>query len=371
MRLGQMIGNALRDLFTEHLVAKFFALVFAIVVVGLIDRELRSAWIDDQDVVVLTVEEARQRRGQKFAIVLEPEAGVVIMRRPEFLRVRIKGPDRLRAEFEKRQPIVVKVKRSWASPDDEIKVRQLEERDIDVGFQDAEIEVLGEGRNRQVTVDLIAVLDGVEVEVERPKKIPPSYEYDPLDTICRPPQVKLQGPRSVLRSLGVQGPGGKLKLEVEDAEPVVGEDVWQKARLRSLDSSSQVIMLPELVEVRLGFKARPLVQQRTLESVPIDVRLARDQVVDLQSGRLAFEFGLVKMLCTITLEVSQAASERPDLGDELRRSIATTVDLTSAVREMKGSTAQARPAVRVRGEPEGVKVLKVEPSTVPIVITKK
>lgn len=183
--------------------AKFFAIIFAVIIVYLIDRELSSVWINDEDVVVVEKESLDNSRDQKFAVVLEPEAGVVILRKPEFLRLRVKGPDRLRREFERRRSIVVKVKRSWTSSQPEARDYQLEVRDLDFGVVSPYLAVfvLGEPRDRQVRVDLFEEMPNIDVDVVEPKKRPVGYEYKAEANIYEPKSVMLRGPRSNLRTL--------------------------------------------------------------------------------------------------------------------------------------------------------------------------
>lgn len=371
MKFIDSFFSSLRALLTEHLLAKFFALIFAVVIVYLIDRELRSVWINDEDVVVVEKEMFDTTRDQKFAVVLEPEAGVVILRKPEFLRLRVKGPDRLRREFERRRAIVVKVKRSWTSSSPEARDYQLEARDLDFGVTspDLEVFVLGEPRDRQVRVDLFEEAPNIDVDVGDPKKRPVGYEYKPEANVLEPKSVVLRGPRQNLRTL-LQGlPSGKLRLELEEPEVALSPTIAYTAHLSTATRDKRITMTPPVINAKLGYEEIVAAVPRTLEGVPIEIRLAREDVQEIQAGRLLVEFETVKMVCAVQMSVAQELARKPDFAESMRKMLVAEIDIGALLKD--GQADPGRAAVRVRGEPVGVKIEKVDPSTVPLKITRK
>ena len=380
MKIGAFFARTLRDLLTQHLAAKFFAVVLAVVVVFLVDRELRVDWLSGVDVEVVLAGQEQTGGDRGIRIVLQPEGQIVIWKRPTTLKLRIRGPLRQKSEFENKKVIVVKVKRSRASANPELKEYQIESEDIDIGFPDAEVEVLGEPKDRTVVVDQYEKIDNVDVTVEAPKKLPAGLAYNAAATTIEPRFVSLKGPRHILARYGLKKTGTKsFKLRLVEPETPIASVGAYIGKLSTADADEMLTMEPAQVTVKPRFDPVVRTQTREFGSLPIEIRLGREAINEMQAGRLALSFESVRMLCTVTLEVSaeyavnekMPEEERRRIDEALRRSLHIEIDMIEAIRSMNDTEVPARPVVLVQSALPGVSVVKVEPASLAVTIQRK
>lgn len=159
-----------------------------------------------------------------------------------------------------------------------------------------------------------------------------------------------------------------MRLDLEEPEAALNPTALYPAHLSNAVRDRRITMTPPVVNVKPGFEEAISSVTRTLEGVPIEVRLARDDVQEIQAGRLAVEFETVKMVCAVQLSVSQEVARRPDFSEAMRKTLVAEIDIGALLRD--GQADPGRAPVRVRGEPSGVKIDKVDPSTVPLKITR-
>lgn len=361
---------SVRALFTEHILAKLFAFIFAVIVVYLVDRELVSTWIDGELVRVVEADKLDATDEKNVALVFEPEADVAILERPPYVRMRVRGPDRQRFEFAKRRTIPVKVKRSWASARPESREYQLDKGDIALGIEGAEIEVLGESKERMIVVDLFEDVDNVPIDLVAPRKLAPGYEYKADDNRFEPRQVTLRGPRSRLAELKRTMVNGKLPLELQETEAPPTPEIAYSARLPAVWTAARISMSPPVVTVRIGMVERQETVARDVDGLEIQVRMGREDLQEVQGGRLGIEFQAVRMQCTVSMLLPRELNDRPTLIEDLRKTLVAEIDLGSFLADgSQGS--EGRIPITIRGKPEGAKIVKVDPPTVPITVTRK
>jgi hypothetical protein len=360
--------STLVRLLKDHFVAKLVALLFAGVLVLLIDREVTSTVVDAElfEVRVGDLPRGAPAPGQRV-IMLEKEPGVAIRAlRPNPVRVTIRGQQKL-IEHMKTTALVgrVSVKKDWLPKDKDGALspttQAIDGQSINFGFG-ATVKL-----DEPIQVDLDPEVTH-EVRLEAaPKDVVPGLV---AEVVFQPAAVKVFGPSTWLK-----GPGAIDRITI----PIT-------AAGRTAEYN---VLIPVLPEEYLQRQIRMVPGQQVFATV----RFSPGEQVGMDVKDVPFKFsvtpqvndeykfapiGLGREVVTVTVggtaDAIAAWKEKPD---ELRKLIRVEIDGVKLVAKVApnltepGSHTDEAGDVEVLKLPDNLKLVGVAPAQVEVTITKR
>ena len=367
------IAAFLRGLFTEHLLAKFFAILFAVLVVVLVDRELRSDWISGERLAVVVSGQEGANTTGKHRIVLTPDSGVAIdTRMLADLELDVSGVDREKDRFMRELDIRLPVRLEWTDPDSAgWREHVIDENDFELP-DGVELVLRGAAERRTIRVERFDEVEDVMVKVvvHRSTEIGPEVTWTP-EAVER--TVTIRGPRAELSEMGVYR-GNVVELEVVVTEaPARGPNEFQ-ARLPDKYLESGVRMDPPEIPVVVNVRGNQLATVE-LDQLVIKVELERRHLDEIQDGRI--KLTVYENLTTqtkVTLEGSPSVIREYRRNEDKRRELTEGITLT--VRPGPEIDALDVPERGVDldvfhwGVPRGLRVRKIDPPRVSVSIKR-
>lgn len=360
-RAEQAPRSRLLGLVTDHYVAKLVALLFACVLVFLIDRELTISLIDAETFTVVEAAEVPPGTlpaGQRL-ISLQAESGVAIRSFDQkMVKVTIKGQQKLAEQLKSKALVgVVGIKKEWLSRDTQGS-QTIDGNAINFGLTGA-----------TVTIEPSIHVD-IDPEVSRdvklsaaPKDVGPGLV---AEVKFEPEQVKLVGPKSSL-----EGPGAIEQITI--TIPAAG---------RSSDFSIPLTLPAELVSARhvqIAPGEHPIArvkfstQEQSFEIKDVPIRF-------LYNGReYDFAFiGLSREVANVRLSgTTDAVAAWEQRKDDLRKTLVAMIDTekllpkVAAQLTQPGSKADEFAPVEIMKIPDNLKVVSVIPAQVDVSVTKR
>lgn len=355
-------------LLTNHIVAKIVALLFACVVIVLIDRELEETLSEaEYDVLVGPVQnEAALLASGRHLLILETAPGVSVVRfQPAQVKVTIKGPEKLADQVRARAPRAsVQVKTDWlkeAGGTLHAISRPIVAADLSVGV-----------RGVTVTMDSTIQVD-LDPEVTREIPLRAAARGVPAGHVpeitFEPPRVRVQGPESWFA--GVE----QITVDV----PVAGrshEFTWEMPGLPEEVLNKHVRLAgDERVVAHVGFSRH---EPMTFEVKDIPIRQLNnwDETGEYEFGIL----GLPTKFVTVTLEGTPEAvqywREAANV-KQLTAKICAFIDtdiLARRANPQPGATTSDYAEVGVMGipdDPHPLRLASVTPTQVDVQVTRK
>jgi hypothetical protein len=355
-------------LFTEHWVAKLVALLFAGVLVLLIDREITNTIVNAElfEVKIGDGPRGTPAPGQRV-IILEKEPGVAIRSfQPNPVRVTIRGQQKL-LEHMKTTTLVgrVSVKKDWLKKDRDRLLPTTQTIGGDsINFGAGAVASLEES----IKVDLDLEVTREVPLVGAPKDVSPGLL---AEVSFQPPSVKVIGP-----AYWLEGPSAIPNVTI----PV-------QAAGRGTDYALSVSTLPDDYASKMQLRMAPG-QQVTAsvhfsrgEEKPLDVK---DVQLEFRlTPKLAAEYGfapigLARESVIVTVKgAPEALAAWAGKMDELRKTIVAQIDVSRIVSKVAGQLSQAGSHTDDSGEvevlrlPDNLKLVGVTPAQVDVTITKR
>jgi hypothetical protein len=351
--------RALLGLVTDHYVAKLVSILFAVVLIVLIDRELESKILEGYfDVRVgdgtRAVADATGRR----QIVLDPEPGVAVRSaKPAQVHVIVKGPAKLEDKLKSKSlTATVPIKKSWLKDGSSVS------RTID----GSSIEFPGV-RGVSVTLDLNV---DVEIEPEVVRDLPLSATAVDLppdltaDVAFDPPTMRVFGPASLLRPGAIE----TITIPIPAAGRTEAFSVPVTALPESY-SQKQIRMSPEqriVADVTLT-KALP----RSLDPFEVPIRFQVSPDTQYQFAIIDFPRNTV----SVTLSgAPQAVAYWQTRMDELKQRVRAVIDVERLINKEKPRGEKPTSVfadVEILGIPDNLKRENVTPAQVDVSVTKR
>lgn len=360
----------LKGLFTQHLLAKFFALVFAGSTIYLVDRELSVVWSEESLKVVPKKDAIEGEAGVPY-ILLTADQDVYVHAddRNKPIRLRISGSVKEREVFQRDPRVILQARSEWVDRTGSgFTERVLTEDDFRVDAGATDITILDPGIS--IRVDLLEEVADVPVELRVPAPIAGGLEYSPQKTRIDPPSVRVRGPRSAVTDIPV------VQMKLRDLGP--GEtyrpNAIYQAELTEAMKKNGLTLVEGPVSVTLGVQEQ---DERTIryDNVPV-VWLVTDAIKkELQTGTLLVSTTLASSTQCV-LELSGPAARVGQIDDEERRRILAemhvTLDPTKLVLETGLNDQKAeRLPLRVLGLPDWLRVKSIDPAEVQVEVERR
>jgi hypothetical protein len=356
--------NGVFGVVTNHYVAKLVSLLFAAVLVALIDRELETTLLDaDFDVQVGAFPQTEAGSTGRRQIILEPESGISVrFVKPARTRVTIRGPQKLTDAVKKVLVATVPIKAQWLNVDvggarHSIN-RTIEGQDVKFAVPGVEISL-----DPPVQVDLDPEVTREVLLQASPKDVAPGF----VATVeFEPPRVRVLGPETLFGSGGIE--------QITIAIPTAG---------RTTEFTHSVLSLPDEVlqkHVRMvadqGIDARVRFSKGNQDTIEVkDIGPIR-QVGTPGSEDYAFSIiGLPKNAVNVILSgtpeaVNRWKSHLADLRKQIRAEFSTDQLLSKAISQ-PGTPISDYVDVEVVHIPDDLKLSSVTPAQVEVSVTKK
>jgi hypothetical protein len=355
--------NAVLGFLTDHFIAKIISLVFAAVLVLLIDRELDDTLIEaDFDVHVGSVPYPSAVAGGRRQIVLETESGIAVrFVKPPSVRVAVRGPQKLLDQVQRAMVGVVPIKAEWLKVDvggDRHSVnRTIVGADVSLGVRGVTLVL-----ETPIQVDLDPeVMREVRLSAV-PMNVPPGLL---ADVTFEPQTVRVFGAESLF------GPAGIESIAI--AVPVGGrtqEFTWQVTQLPDEVLQKYVRMAPEqriVARVRLTKGSQATFVVKDIPMYHVRAPGSDEATVSI--------VGLPKGTVSATVAgTPEAVLLWKDRQDELRRMIRAEINaekLVSAANQSPGTPAIDYLPVEVVRLPDDLRLVSTTPAQVEVNVTTK
>jgi hypothetical protein len=355
-------------LVTNHYVAKIVALLFAAVLIILIDRELESVLRDAEfDVRVGELSEARGVAPGRGQILLDTEPGIAVrFAKPTSVRVVIKGQQKLADQLKAKTLVgVVLIKADWLKVDS-----QGLRHSISRTIEGTDVQIVGL-RGVTITLDPPIQVDlDPEVTKEIPLKAIPKDVAPGLaaEVTFEPAKIRVRGPESLFMGAGaieqipIEIPAGGRREEFTHPVLSLPEALVHK----------QVRMAPDQ-QINARVRFTKAVAQDTLEVKDVPIKTVSSGGVEAE---YSFEIiGLPKQSVTIVLSgPPKAVAYWKEHPDELKRLIRAEFDadkLVNKANPQPGTAASEYAAIEVVLLPDDLKQVSVTPAQVEVSVKKK
>ncbi|MEZ6195493.1 MAG: hypothetical protein R3F20_07170 [Planctomycetota bacterium] len=349
----------LKGLVTRHLLAKFFALIFAVVTVYLVNRELEAEWYD-QLIPVVPARDAGQMidNGQPF-ISLSNDPDVYVTERIESVRLRITGSAKDRDLFRTRPMIELRARSEWVDQNDDAGDHGLVDSDfrIPMNLPSVKVEIT---EKKRVKVDRIVSRDDALASLKPPERIAGGKVFDPDTTRFEPAVIHVEGPASWIRRLATRSAptGESLEFELAASGQAYQAGPTYDAKLARRWQERGIRILGPPVKVVLGARAE---ERDRIEFPNFEVRwrLRKKDLDVIARGELELSPD-VAMECTLVVEGPRSTVEPWKTADrrrELANRLAAVVDPTRHIDELLpgNETGPSLPII-VDGVPDGLEV---------------
>ncbi|MCB9833378.1 MAG: hypothetical protein H6807_12990 [Planctomycetes bacterium] len=212
------------SLVSEHLLAKFFALVFASITVFLIEREITTQVPFFEGRVSIGLRPAERPEGDTPFILIQADPKVWFAPPSTSPKVSIQGPKNLRAAFLGNPIIRLRIREEGVRnfPAGKPDILPVDESMFESDIKGLEVRLT---EPLSLDVDLIRVQTEVPIRVLPPTNLPPSRAFDPEASRVTPERIALRGPRWVVEGLGdrlpvdmMVDPGGRTGVLQDGVE---------------------------------------------------------------------------------------------------------------------------------------------------------
>lgn len=364
----------LRELMFEHLLSKLFAVLFAIIVVVLVERELGEFWIDGDKELEVVQESKNLPTTTNHRVVLRPETGVAVITHPRTLRLELFGSKKDLADFSKDYDCIsVVVKKSWAeSSRPVLRQRVLVRSDFRIGgYSGVEVELKGDAKDHEIQVDLFDEIKNVPVVLNNP---PPNW--DPALSSIQPKTVDVRGPRHWLRHHGFYDPEFQWKVHLDSAErfPRAGQYPAKPLpdyALHQLTAHASESGGPALEECQVRLELKSEFQELSVEGLRI--AWAVEDIKEVSQGRVRLNDQTV-MIAKVVLKVPSA-----DYGkwatteglQMLRRDLQLQIEPAEEIAKSTEPRSVVSLPVQVYRLPPGWGLKQVDPAEIDVIIERK
>ena len=363
--------SILRSLVTEHLLAKFFAVSFAVVTVYLIEREVADniEWLDRR--VPVHIGQGADERFEDVTLVIEKDPRVWIQAVPEDIELRVVGPKNKREAFFENPVIRVQIRQRQV-PDDDGRLRPFElvidDSSLTSDILTVRCQLL---EVFKIQVDEIVTREDVPLAIQPPAGLPGNRIIDEERSLFEPRQVKVSGPRHLLNPLGPNKP----------LLTMINAEVPKKTNTRY-----DVAVVPASARAGLFFpnaEDRPRFLMVLKEPEPATINLGRLPILwGMNDGvRQAISSGQVTLNMTLSFareaEVILAGppsvvAKYPQgpLRQALLKQIRLLADPNKYVESVIGGSQEFHVKLQALGVPPGLSA-RLDPSRLPVTITRK
>ncbi len=367
------LKSFLVSLVTEHLLAKFFAIVFATATVLLIEREITTpiAYVDGR--VPNFVGRRPDRVDDDSAyVILQAEPGVWVDRPPSALKILVSGPKNEKATFDANPVIRLRIRQEQIPPGEGLEMRKilLDEKSFESDVKDLVVRLL---EPLELTVDRVVTRSDVPVRMLPPANLPENRIFDEDRSQLRPGAVTIRGPRSVVESYGdgqrvtlvLDRSGPRAAIESGQEYPLkLSDDILQRGVTLASGASPKVVLAlrtPAFEKIRLG-------------DLPIHWSLTEEVRGALAAGELA-----ITLDNSFVREADVVLEGPPEIvkqheGDEKRKRLAQQIYLIADPNQDIATLGDADKVTSIRlqaiGVPTGLKA-SLDPATLVITLSRR